>query len=126
MRGYVSKQIIIIDDDKLILKMAEDILSEAGYSVEVADSNIYSNHLIYGPRKPDLIVVDVMMPLMTGDSKVKALKRREKSSDIPVLLTSSLEEEKLKKLTDESGADGYVCKPFTQKSLLEAVRSHLN
>lgn len=122
----MTKHIVVVDDDHLILEMAEVILTKAGYSVATADSHVYSNNLIYGRQKPDLIILDVIMPFMSGDSKVKALKRREQSSQIPTLLLSSRPEDELQRLVADSGADGYICKPFNEAQLLQRVEDHLN
>ena len=87
------KHILVIDDDPVVLVMARDFLEDAGYRVSVANDAIYSNDVIYGSDPPDLILMDVMMPLMSGDKKVRALKRRDRSSNIPVLLISGDENE---------------------------------
>ena len=85
------RHILVIDDDPVVLAMARDFLENAGYRVSVAKDAIYSNDVIYGSDPPELILMDVMMPLMSGDKKVRALKRRDRSSNIPVLLISGKE-----------------------------------
>jgi len=117
------KHIVVIDDCLVTLAMVKDFLRTAGYRVSTAECGVYSNHLIYGQKQPDLILMDVMMPLMSGDRKVKALKRREKSRNIPILLMSSKEKGELRGLAAKSGADGYLTKPFDAKQLVEIVRS---
>jgi len=119
------KHILTIDDDPVVLAMTQDFLEEAGYRVSIATDAIYSNDVIYGISPPDLILIDVMMPLMSGDKKVRALKRRDQSSDIPVLLISGKEETELQRLASEVGADGYLTKPFNATKLVSTVRSHL-
>lgn len=119
------KHILVIDDDPVVLAMAQDFLEEAGYRVSTAKDAIYSNDVIYGTDPPALILMDVMMPLMSGDKKVRALKRRDRSSAIPVLLVSGKEEDELRRLASEVGADGYLTKPFNAEKLVDIVRSHL-
>lgn len=119
------KHILVIDDDSVVLAMAQDFLESAGYRVSVANDAIYSNDVIYGSDPPELILMDVMMPLMSGDKKVRALKRRDRSSAIPVLLVSGKEEDELRRLASEVGADGYLTKPFNAEKLVDIVRSHL-
>lgn len=119
------KHILVIDDDPVVLAMAQDFLEEAGYRVSVAKDAIYSNDVIYGIDPPDLILMDVMMPLMSGDKKVRALKRRERSSGIPVLLISGKQEAELQRLAVEVGADGYLAKPFNAEKLVDTIRTHL-
>lgn len=119
------QHILIIDDDPVVLAMAQDFLEEAGYRVSTAKDAIYSNDVIYGNDPPQLILMDVMMPLMSGDKKVRALKRRDRSSGIPVLLISGKEEDELRRLTSTVGADGYLTKPFDATRLVGTVRAHL-
>lgn len=119
------RHILIIDDDPVVLTMAQDFLEEAGYRVSIAEDAIYSNDIIYGIDPPDLILMDVMMPLMSGDKKVRALKRRDRSSTIPVLLISGKDETELQRLASEVGADGYLTKPFNAGRLIDTVRRFL-
>lgn len=120
------RHILVIDDDPVVLAMARDFLENAGYRVSVAKDAIYSNDVIYGSDPPELILMDVMMPLMSGDKKVRALKRRDRSSNIPVLLISGKEEAELQRLAGEVGADGYLTKPFNAEKLVGTVLAHLS
>ncbi len=121
----MQKHIVVIDDDKLILSMARDFLEEAGFQVSTSDNGLYTNHIIYGSNPPDLIIIDVMMPLMNGDDKIRTLKRREYSRQIPVLLMSSKEPAELQQLAEAAGADGIIPKPFTPNSLVRCVRNFI-
>ena len=121
----MHKHILIIDDDRLVLSMAEDFLSEAGFKVSTAECGIYSNHIIYSRTPPDLILMDVMMPFMSGVKKTQLLKQREKSQQIPIVLISSKTERELKGLVDEANADGYLPKPFTENSLVDKAKQFI-
>jgi CheY-like chemotaxis protein len=128
MEARVTKQkVLIIDDSPLVLEMAKDILEEAGYIVHTATNGIEANQHIFSldGRKPDLILLDIMMPLLSGNKKADLLRQSEHSRDIPVLLISSKSEQELKELAYESYAAGYLCKPFTKQGLIEAVRSNI-
>jgi DNA-binding response OmpR family regulator len=115
----VFKHVLVIDDDRLVLSMAKDFLSEAGFKVSTAECGVYSNHIIYSKAPPDLILMDVMMPMMSGVKKAQLLKKREKSQQIPIVLISSKGAQELKSLTAEANADDYLLKPFTAKSLVD-------
>ncbi len=117
----MKKHILVIDDDPVILTMTRESLEDAGYRVSTADCGIYSNNIIYGTPPPALIVLDVIMPLMSGIKKAKLLKQREKSCHIPILLMSSKTEEELKGLAQEAMADDYLCKPFSADQLTAKV-----
>lgn len=117
----MRKHILVIDDDPVLLAMVSDFLKEAGYAVSTADCGIYSNHIIYGHTPPDLIVLDVIMPLMSGVKKAKLLKQREKSAHIPIILMSSKEPEELQALAEEAMVNDSLHKPFTREQLLEKI-----
>lgn len=120
-QSLMDKHILVIDDDPVLLTMTREYLEDAGFKVSTADCGIYSNHIIYGTPPPDLIVLDVIMPLMSGVKKAKLLKQREKSSHIPIILMSSKAEEELRGLAQEAMADDYLCKPFTADQLTAKV-----
>ena len=121
----MSKHILVIDDDSVLLAMVSDFLKDAGYDVSTADCGIYSNNIIYGPNPPDLIVLDVIMPLMSGVKKAKLLKQREKSAHIPIILMSSKEPEELQALAKEAMVNDFLHKPFTREELLEKAETLL-
>lgn len=121
----MAKHIVVIDDCRVTLAILTDMLEEAGFKVSTAEDSIYSNHLIYSSSPPDLILLDVMLPHMSGEKKAQLLKKREKSRHIPVLLISSKEEMELLTLVSTSGANGFLKKPFTSDQLLSVVQSHL-
>jgi DNA-binding response OmpR family regulator len=66
-----------------------------------------------------------MMPMLDGDKKAKILKSDDLTRDIPILLLSSKNEEELSRLTAESGANGFIRKPFTFRELLEKIENAL-
>jgi len=121
----MAKHIVIIDDCRVTLAMLTDMLEDAGFRVTTAEDSVYSNHLIYNSSPPDLILLDVMLPHMSGDKKARKLKERKGSCDIPVLLISSKDEAELVEMVSNSGANGFLHKPFTADKLLDTVQAHL-
>jgi CheY-like chemotaxis protein len=117
-----AKRVVVIDDSKLVLAVVADALEGAGYEVITTDSGIEANQFIYASRRPDLILIDVMMPMLNGDRKVRLLKERESSRHIPVLLMSTKPSSELEELVKSSGADGYIQKPFNDISLVSQVQ----
>ncbi len=120
-----QKKVVVIDDCVLHLQMVKDILEPAGYEVITVDSTIAANAHIYTTPPPDLLLVDVEMPMIRGTEKVRLLKQRDKSRDIPTLLISAKETEEMEALARESGAEGYLCKPFDRDSLVAKISAHI-
>jgi two-component system, OmpR family, alkaline phosphatase synthesis response regulator PhoP len=120
-----KQRILIVDDSELVLAMARDALEEAGYEVFTATNGIEANSYIFSKNKPDLIILDVMLPMLDGNKKAKLLREKEFSKHIPILLISSKSEEELTRLTAEAGVDGYIRKPFTTNGIVNRVRDFL-
>ena len=122
----MSKHVLVIDDNKLILTILSDILANAGYTVSTAEDVVYCNDIIYGYRPPDLILMDIHLPFMSGNKKVRIMKRRPTGSDIPIILISSMGENELKAKAADCGADGYLVKPIDAQLLLTTVAQTLS
>jgi DNA-binding response OmpR family regulator len=116
------KRVLVIDDDRVSLEMTRDMLMEAGFEVETADSALGANAHIYGPTPPDVILMDVMMPFLDGDKKIELLRKREASKSIPVILISAKPEDELEKIARNSGADGFLTKPMDKSDLVAMIR----
>ena len=118
-------RILVVDDSELVLAMARDALEEAGYEVLTASNGIEANSYIFSRSKPDLIILDVMLPMLDGNKKAKLLREKDFSREIPIVLLSSKSEAELKRLVAESGGDAYIHKPFTPWQLVTTVRKVL-
>lgn len=114
--------ILIIDDCRLTRTIATDMLAEAGYQVQGAESAIEANPLIEAEPAPSLILMDVVMPMLSGDRKVRRMKARESSRAIPVILISTKPRSELRSLAEAAGADAFLQKPLNRSELLETVR----
>jgi len=118
-------RVVVIDDCRLTLAMAKDILEEAGLEVFVAESGIEANTAIYGSPPPDLILLDVEMPMLRGDRKVELLKRSASSRQIPVVLMSHRRPEDLAAMASRCGADSFLVKPLRKNTLLEHLARYI-
>lgn len=121
----MAKTILIIDDSEVVLTMAMDALVQAGYEVLTATNGIEANRFIFSKKRPDLIIMDIMMPMLDGNKKAKLLKENEVSKDIPILLLSSKSEKEMRELAAEAGANGYILKPFSAEELIAKVKKSL-
>jgi len=117
----MQKRILVIDDCRLTRVITRDLLEEAGYEVVTAECALTANPLIETPPPPDLILMDVVMPEVSGGRKVRRLKVREPSRAIPVVLISTKPREELRQLANRSGADGFLQKPLSRALLLQEL-----
>lgn len=119
----MSKRVLVVDDSEIVLEKAGEALTPKGYEVLTALNARSADSIIYGNNRPDVIIMDVMMPMLDGDKKTRMLKADAAVCDIPVLLLSSKPESELAKLAAESGADGFIRKPFTFRDMIEKIEA---
>ena len=119
----MNKRVLVIDDSEIVLEMASEALITKGYEVLTALSARDADRFIYGDSRPDIIIIDVMMPALDGDRKTRMLKDDSATSGIPVLLLSSKSEKELAQLVTESGADGFIRKPFTFREMIARIEA---
>jgi DNA-binding response OmpR family regulator len=117
----MKKKVLVVDDSELVLAVTRETLEKAGFEVFGALDADDADRYIFSQDRPDLIVMDVMLPLFDGDMKAKKLKENELSRDIPILLLSSKPEEELRRMMKESGADGFIRKPFTDREMVAKI-----
>jgi two-component system cell cycle response regulator len=114
--------ILLVDDSRIVLAMVTDILAGEGYTVRQAENGFVALEEV-AKQKPDLVLLDVMMPEMDG-YKVCEILRREAEYIPIVMLTAKNELEDLVRGLD-AGADDYIAKPFQAVELLARVKSLL-
>lgn len=123
--GIVAqKKVLIIDDEKLLVKSTCMALKYQGFETEGA---------LDGPlgldaaanSAPDIILLDIMMPGMDGWQVLEKLKKQESTRGIPVVVFTAREQANGTALARERGAVDYVTKPFDMEELSEVLRKHL-
>jgi len=120
----MSAQILIVDDEAAIRQMLAFTLAGDGYTcVEAGDAEEAQQAM--GSRRPDLLLLDWMLPGISGVDFARRLKRDPRTSDIPVILVTAKGEEADKVRGLDSGADDYITKPFSTRELLARVRAVL-
>ncbi|KGK86591.1 hybrid sensor histidine kinase/response regulator [Clostridium sp. HMP27] len=120
-----STKIMIVDDTLLNLKLLTDLLSEHGYQVRPVSSGVKALKSV-AIEKPDLIILDVIMPEMDGYEVCRQLKLDEHSRDIPVIFISALDEAANKVIGFKAGGVDYITKPFQKEEVLIRVETHLS
>lgn len=114
------KTILIIEDDKNINEMLQELLKKTGYTVKYAYSG--TEALLIHNTKIDLIILDLMLPGKSGEEIIKELKNIK---EVPIIVTSAITDINKKLDLFELGADDYVTKPFNNEELLARIKVHL-
>ena len=115
-----KKTVLIVDDEPGVRRLVCKILSKDYAVLEAQDGQEAIN--IARSEKPDIILMDVMMPRMDGLTACYAIKTDPLTREIPVVMLTAIGYELNKKLSEDvMGASGYVTKPFTREALLEEI-----
>ncbi len=118
-----GEKILIVEDEPGMRELLKDILSEHGYNTAVADDG-KKGLFLAGEEKPDLILLDVMMPGIDGYQTCEQLKGNEETKEIPIIMLTALDMGKDFEKGLEKGADWYITKPFDKEHLLKRI-THL-
>jgi two-component system alkaline phosphatase synthesis response regulator PhoP len=116
--------VLIIDDEPDLVELLKYNLAKEGYKVEFA-FNGFDGLRASEVFKPDLLILDIMLPDINGYEVCKRIKRTANFSAVPVIFLSAKQEEVDKVLGFESGAEDYITKPFSVAELLARVRTIL-
>ncbi len=114
-------KVLVVDDDPGIVKVVRAYLEQDGFQVLVAYNGKKAMH-VARHEKPDLVVLDLMLPEMDGWDVCRALR---KESGVPIIMLTARVDESDKLVGLELGADDYVTKPFSPRELVARVRSVL-
>ncbi|MEX0878397.1 MAG: EAL domain-containing protein [Thermoanaerobaculia bacterium] len=120
-----AEKILIVDDDEDVLLIIQTILDNAGYTALVARNGREGVEKALEDR-PDLILLDVMMPELSGWEVCTTLKSAPETSQIPIVMLTVKSEIRDLITGMQVGADDYITKPFTRKKLLSTVRRLLD
>lgn len=114
-------KVVVIDDEPFILMMIEDKLKKAKIDViTLRDSK--SAHEVIRKEKPDLVILDWMMPELSGIDLCRTIKQDPELADIPVFMLTAKGQDSDEQLGLKCGVTRYITKPFSPKALLDMVR----
>ena len=120
----MKKKILVIEDEPHISKLVKFILEKNGF--EVMQAFVGQEGLQTAKKeKPDLIVLDVMMPNMDGFEAAKKLGGMKETKNIPIIMLSSAAQFKDKMKGIEAGAVDYITKPFDNEELVAKVKEYI-
>lgn len=118
------KTVLIVDDEAPIREMIAVALQMAGYQCLEAD-NAQTAHALIVDHQPDIILLDWMMPEISGLELARRLKREPMNADIPIIMLTARGEEDNKIQGLEAGADDYITKPFSPRELIARLKAVL-
>jgi len=124
MNSPIKPLILCIDDDHDILRLIERFLASSGYNVITADSGLKGLKIL-NKAKPNLILLDVMMPKMDGYDVSSRLQKNSETAYIPVIFVTALGEEQDKTKAFSVGAVDYLVKPIQKDILIHKVHTHI-
>jgi len=119
-----SKHVLIVEDERPIREMIAFGLKRAGFDVHEAE-DCRSARAALADRRPDLMLVDWMLPDMSGLELTRALKRDRETRELPIIMLTARSEEGDKVAGLEGGADDYITKPFSPRELLARIHAVL-
>lgn len=120
-----KKQILVVDDDPLIARLLKEPLERAGFTVKVASHGLEALQTVK-ERRPDLIILDILMPMLDGFKTARLLKFDKRFKDIPIIVLTSRATEGERKIGEQVGANEFLLKPFRLPQVLDVVKRYLN
>lgn len=117
----MQELILLVDDEPKVVRLARDYLEKNGFRVVTAGDGI-SALAMARREKPDLVILDLLLPGMDGREVCRELRRQ---SDVPIIMLTALAEESDQIVGLELGADDYISKPFSPRALVARVRAAL-
>lgn len=120
----MTSRILVVEDELAIQRLIEFALEQAGFEVTLVDSAEMAKTLI-DEQLPDVVLLDWMLPKMSGVEFAKELRSQVRTKDLPIILLTARGEEADKELGLNLGADDYVTKPFSPRELVARIKALL-
>lgn len=120
----MTKRILVVEDTEDNRQIMRDLLSNAGYDMVEAQDGAEGVAMAKSQR-PDLILMDIQLPVLDGYEATRRIKADPAISHIPVIAVTSYALSGDEAKTRAAGCDGYVAKPFSPRQLLQKVREYL-
>ncbi|MFC3476257.1 chemotaxis protein CheY [Halobacterium litoreum] len=114
----MAKQVLLVDDSEFMRNLLREILEEEFEIADEAENGVEAVEM-YKEYEPDLVMMDIVMPIRDGIEATSEIKEYDGSAHI-IMCTSIGQEEKMKKAV-KAGADGYITKPFQKPSVMDAI-----
>lgn len=122
---YSKYTVLVVDDIPVNVLLVKGMLSKQKFNIISANSGQQALDLL-NRTKPDIILMDIMMPGMNGFETTKAIRKNPATSDIPVIILSALNSDTDIKEGLEAGANEFITKPFIQERIVNSIVNQIN
>jgi two-component system alkaline phosphatase synthesis response regulator PhoP len=114
-------KVLVVDDEDDVVQFIQNVLTTEGFDVVTAYDGLGAIDVAFA-EKPDVILLDIMMPVMDGYEVCAKLRASEETNRIPILCLSSAYTTSAVRQSREMGAQGYIVKPFAPADLVSEIR----
>ncbi len=121
----MTAQILVVDDERHMLRLASYVLESAGYEV-LAASDARRALVFLEAESPSLVLCDITMPGMDGLELLRTIRANPRTADLPVVMLTARGEDRDRLQAAAAGANGYLTKPFSSAEVLSEVAHHLS
>ena len=120
----MGKRVLLVEDELNIIEAIRFLLSREGWQVDTHDNGADASDVIH-KIKPDLVILDVMLPGKSGFDILEELRAAEETADLPVLMLTARGQSKDREMAEKAGVSRFMTKPFSNAEVLTAVRDLL-
>ena len=120
----MNKRVLLVDDSETVIQFEKLTLRGMGFDIAVAKNGRLALEQVTA-QKPDLILLDLMMPEMDGVETLRCLKADAEAKTIPVIVVTTKGDPEMVERATQAGCDDYITKPVDKIELLDKVRKHL-
>ena len=121
----IKKKILVVEDEETLLELESILLTSKGYNVEVAMDGKSALELVAN-MKPDLVLLDIMIPEIDGFEVCRQIKANEATRHIPVIMLTAKKSRDDCVMGEQVGADLYITKPFKTSMVIESIQRLLS
>ena len=118
----MGKHVLVIEDETNIIEAISFILMRDGWKVDTHSNGQTAIRAVH-EKQPDLVILDVMLPGMSGYDILKALRADAATAELPVLMLTARGQNKDREMAEKIGVSRFMTKPFSNAEMLDAVRA---
>jgi two-component system OmpR family response regulator len=118
----VTTRVLIVEDDRHIIESLTFVLERDGCKVESALDGESALQRLRAGARPDLVILDVMLPRLNGFEVLKAIRADAALRELPVIVLTAKGQQQDRRMAEEIGVEGYMTKPFANTDVVAAVR----